>query len=267
MMRLLSRLNAVLYQPFPTHWPEYAPKDMVADWLESYAANQHLSVWTKSTFADRPRYNAEKGIWHVTVNRNGKPVQLRPKHIVLATGTLGAPRVPDIPRKDDFSGTVLHAAQFVDAAPFVGKHVVVVGAGNSSIDICQDLAIGGVASVTMVQRSQTNVVSRGSVKEDMTHTWLPGQPVEVGDFKFSAIPFGFSKEVNQSRPGYLWEREKELHDKLRKGGLKLYLGPEGEGQYLMVFERAGGEFMSQNLYHGCSDASFQATVGFLSPSL
>ena len=227
---------------------------MVANWLESYATNQHLTVWTKSTFADRPRYDAEQGVWHVTVDRDGTLVQLHPKHIALATGTLGAPRIPDIPGKDGFSGTVMHAAQFVDAAPFVGKHVVVVGAGNSSIDICQDLATGGVASVTMVQRSQTCVVSRSSVNEDMRHIWLPGQPVEAGDFKFSALPFGFFKEINQSRPDYLWEREKELHDKLRQGGLKLYQGPEGEGQFIMIFDRAGGEFISQNSYYGRSDA-------------
>lgn len=238
----------MLYQPFPSHWPEYAPRDKVADWFESYAINQHLTIWTKSTFAAQPRYDESEGVWHVVVDRDGKNVTLRPKHIVLATGGLGAPRMPELPDRASFSGVVLHAAEFVEPAPFAGKRVIVVGAGNSSIDICQDLATGGAASVTMIQRSQTCVVSRSSVKQDMRHVWLPGEPVAVGDFKASAQPLGFLKEIAQSMPEVLWAREKVLHDKLRKGGLKLYLGPEGEGQFLMVFERGGGKLWATSQF-------------------
>ena len=32
-----------------------------------------------------------------------------------------------------------------------------------------------------------------------------------------------------------------LHTKLRKGGLALNIGPDGEGQFLLVFERGGGK--------------------------
>lgn len=231
----------MLYQAFPSHWPEYAPRDKVADWFESYAINQHLTIWTNSTFASQPRYDEFEGVWHVVVDRDGKNVTLRPKHIVLAIGGSGVPLMPDLPGRASFAGVVLHAAEFVEAAPFAGKRAIVVGAGNSSIDICQDLATGGAASVTMVQRSQTCVVARGTVKQDMRHNWLPNEPVAVGDFKFSAQPLGFFKETAQSMPDMLWAREKELHEKLRKGGLKLYLGLEGEGQFLMVFERGGGK--------------------------
>ncbi|EKM52189.1 uncharacterized protein PHACADRAFT_212761 [Phanerochaete carnosa HHB-10118-sp] len=234
-----------LYQPYPSNWPEYAPRDKVADWFESYAVKQHLTIWTKSALATQPRYDESEGVWHIAVDRDGKTVMLRPKHIVLATGIHGVPRVPDLPDRASFAGAVLHAAQFVEPGPFAGQSVIVVGAGNSAIDICQDLATSGAASVTMVQRSQTCVVSRSSVKEDMRHIWLPGEPVAVGDFKLSAQPLGFFKAMAQSMPEVLWAREKELHEKLRKGGLELYQGPEGEGQLLLVFERGGGFWLDK----------------------
>ncbi|GJE96957.1 NAD(P)/FAD-dependent oxidoreductase [Phanerochaete sordida] len=237
--------SPMLYQPFPSHWPVYAPRDKVADWFETYAVNQHLSVWKKSTFADRPRYDEAEGAWRVVVDHAGKLVELRPKHIVLATGTLGAPRMPDLPGRSNFQGVVMHAADFIEPAPFVGKRVVAVGAGNSSIDVCQDLATGGAASVTMVQRSQTVVVSRSSVREDLSRFWRPGEPVEVGDFKYSALPLGYFKEVNQSMTDTLWARETVLHEKLRKGGLKLHQGPENEGQFLMYFSRSGGYWLDK----------------------
>lgn len=70
---------------------------------------------------------------------------------------------------------------------------------------------------------------------------MPGNPVEVGDFKFASSPLGLQKKVMQGMQALLWDEEKELHEKLRKGGIKLNMGPEGQGQFLLVFERAGGK--------------------------
>lgn len=240
--RAVTRSIAVLYQPFPSNWPTYTPRDKVANWLESYAVNQHLVCWLNSTFSGRPRYDSTRKVWDVVIDRGGTQVHLYPAHIVLATGALGAPFVPSLPNRSEYPGIVFHAADFVNAEPLKGKRVAVVGAGNTSIDICQDLAVGGAASVTMVQRSSTCVVSRSSVKEDMeTHVWKPGQPIEVGDLKFSSQSLGWLKEVNMGMQEAQWAKEKELHDKLRKGGLSLHLGPEGQGQFSLVFERGGGE--------------------------
>ena len=120
--------------------------------------------------------------------------------------------------------------------------VVVIGAGNSSIDICQDLALGGVRSVTMVQRSSSAVMSRKCGKEDLETIFLPDQPAVVGDVKWAAIPLGFRRETMINSQEEQWAREKELNDKLRRAGLKLNLGEDGEGVLLLIFERAGGKF-------------------------
>ncbi|GJF00330.1 NAD(P)/FAD-dependent oxidoreductase [Phanerochaete sordida] len=240
-----SSYCAMPYQPYPSHWPEYAPKDIIADFLESYAVQQHLTIWTKSTLAGRPRYDDVDRVWHVVVDRDGTQMDLRPRHIVLATGLWAGPRMPELPGRELFAGEVLHTSNFSSAAPFAGKRVVVVGAGNSSIDICQDLATGGAASVTMVQRSQSCVVSRSSVRQELLFNWPVDEPVEVGDFRFAAQPLGFFKQLNQSMPDVLWAREKTMHDKLRKGGIKLWLGPENEGQMIVVFGRGGGYWLDK----------------------
>ena len=41
-----------------------------------------------------------------------------------------------------------------------------------------------------------------------------------------------------------WAAHKELHDKLRQGGVLFDLGPEGQGVYPLVFERLGGESLA-----------------------
>ena len=186
--------SLVLYQPYPSSWPEFTPRDKFASWLDAYAVDQNIVIWTKSVPTGKPQYDPVRKVWDVVVDHDGVPVELRPAHIVLATGVLGDPHVPMLPGKEMFDGIVLHSSQFVDARPFVGKDVVVIGAGNSSIDICQDLALGGVRSVTMVQRSSSAVMSRKCMKEDLESTFSPDQPAEVGDIKWASIGLGFRRE-------------------------------------------------------------------------
>ena len=212
----------------------------MAAWLESYAVNQDLVVWMKSQPVCPPTYDPEKKLWTVTVDHDGEEVVLHPAHIVVATGFLAGPRTPELPGRDLFGGVTIHSVQFKGPKEFEGKDVVVVGAGNTGIDVCQDLTVGGAKSVTMIQRSSTCVVSRANVGKELAEAWPPGVPVEVGDFKFASVPLGFIKKMMISHQSETWAAEQELHAKLKKGGLNLNIGPDGQGQFLLVFERGGG---------------------------
>ena len=213
---------------------------MVADWLESYATNQRIVHWTNSTLSGKPKYDLSHGAWEVSVDRNGTIVHLQPSHIVIATGALNAPYMPSLPGRSRFSGPVLHSSSFDNASAFKGKRVIVVGAGNSSIDVCQDLATSGVASVTMVQRGVTIVVSRQSVTVWMKNVWASGEALATGDFKWLATPLGHAKQVAPSRNNQL---EEELQEKLRKGGLKLSPMSRGIDALTLYHERGGGMFL------------------------
>ena len=230
----------MLYQPFPSNWPYYTPRDKLADWFEFYAINQNLLYWTNSTIVGRPEYDATRRVWKVTVQRGDYTVYLEPAHIVMASGVLGGPYIPEFANREQFTGTVIHTTQYMTATPFSGKRVVVIGAGNTAIDVCQDLVAANAQSVTMVQRSATCVVSRSNVGRHMDQMWEPGVDVSVGDLKNASTPLGFVKQQMIKHQAEQWAEEEELHAKLRKSGLKLTLGPEGAGQLIMVWERFGG---------------------------
>ena len=119
--------------------------------------------------------------------------------------------------------------------------VLVVGAGNTAIDICQDLATQEPGSVTMVQRSSTCVVSRSHVRQTLEHLWQPGVPTEICDLKVGSIPIGFMKKTLIAQQAQALESENVLHDKLKKAGIALNMGREGAGQPILIYERAGGE--------------------------
>lgn len=230
----------MLYQSYPTNWPEFTPRDRLGDWLELYVTMQDLVVWTSAEMKGRPTYSTETNDWDVTIFREGFEVKLRPAHIVLATGTLGERNIPDVPDIELFQGQVLHSQDYMGGAPYAGQRTVIIGAGNSSIDVCQDLVLNGAGSVTMIQRSSTCVMSREYIARRQRAVFPENVPMEVSDFKAASMPFGLLKKLNIADQQAAWEEDKELHDKLRKGGVKLNMGPEGEGLYLLVMERGGG---------------------------
>ncbi|KAM5545582.1 hypothetical protein V8D89_000620 [Ganoderma adspersum] len=237
---IVGAAQTVLYQPFPSNWPEFTPRDKFADWLEHYASIQDLIVWTNSELQPRPTYNTKDQRWDVTIVRNGVEVKLRPSHIILATGTLGRPLIPDVLGMEGFQGRVLHSSRFPGGTPFAGQHAVVVGAGNSSIDVCQDLALRGAASVTMVQRSASCVMSRDFAWAFLQTLYPDDVPLEVSDFKVASAGMALRKRLAIEGQAQVWEANRELHEKLRRGGVNVNLGPEGEGIYPLVYERLGG---------------------------
>jgi putative flavoprotein involved in K+ transport len=93
----------------------------------------------------------------VVVEREGKQVILRPKHLVLATGMSGFPETPRFSGAEKFKGVQRHSSQHPGGEGFGGKRCVVIGSNNSAHDIAADLWEHG-ADVTMVQRSSTAVV-------------------------------------------------------------------------------------------------------------
>lgn len=72
--------------------------------------------------------------------------------VINATGTWGAPNLPWYPGIETFAGRQVHVAQYVSAAEFAGRHVVVVGGGISAVQLVEE--ISRVAATTWVTRRE-----------------------------------------------------------------------------------------------------------------
>ncbi|KAF9806313.1 hypothetical protein IEO21_08719 [Rhodonia placenta] len=237
------------YHPFPEKWPEYAPREKMGAWLEQYADTQDIVVWTRSKLLPGARYDSASGRWTVIVDRAGTLVQLHPAHVVCAVGSTGPPRMPLIPDRPRFAGEVMHSSAYPGGSAYTGKHVVVVGACQSASDICQDLAFRG-AYVTMIQRSSTCVVTIKTAADDERACFPDGVPTDLCDLKFHSLPMGLRRRLSEEDADLNWERERELHAKLRKGGLKLNMGRNGSGHVFLIYERLGGWDLGLSDYIG-----------------
>lgn len=79
------------------------------------------------------------------------------------------PHWPDLPGLETYTGTLLHAADYRTPEPFDGQRVVVVGAGNSAVQIAAELA--GRVRVTLAARHPVRFARRRTLGRDL-HWWL-----------------------------------------------------------------------------------------------
>ncbi|GFF26975.1 probable indole-3-pyruvate monooxygenase YUCCA3 [Aspergillus lentulus] len=240
------------YLPFPRNWPQFTPKDKLADWFEAYASIMELNVWLK-TRVKSAAYDDAKAQWSVTVVRGdtGSERVLHPRHIVWCTGHSGEPKIPTFPGQAQFKGTVYHGSQHHDASDYdvKGKKVVVVGTGNSGHDIAQNFYENG-ADVTMLQRSGTYVITaaKGVL---MQHEGLHeenGPSTEEADIISESLPYPvkFALDVHFTKRAY--KAEKDILDGLTAAGFELDVGVDGAGISRAYMTRGGGYYIDV----GCS---------------
>ncbi|HME79701.1 MAG TPA: NAD(P)/FAD-dependent oxidoreductase [Mycobacterium sp.] len=87
--------------------------------------------------------------WRLTTN-DGE--NLDADFVVLATGFLHRPRVPDIAGMSDFAGQLVHSARWSDDISVAGKRIAVVGNGSTGVQLIS--AVAGVAAhATLFQRT------------------------------------------------------------------------------------------------------------------
>ena len=255
------------YLPFPDHWPVFTPKDKMGDWLEMYARVMELNVWT-STRCLSASWEAATETWAVRVDRNGRSLELHPRHLVLATGMSGRPNVPQLPGAEAFAGRIVHSSAFDGGEAWRDRHCVVLGANNSAHDIAADLVEHGAASVTMVQRSSTIVATSEALME---HAWgrlyseqalEAGITTEIADLSVASIPLRLLPSFQQPVYAAIRERDKALYEGLDRAGFRHDFGEDGAGIHAAYLRRGAGYYIDV----GASQLVIDGAIRLKSPA-
>ncbi|KAA0094154.1 NAD(P)/FAD-dependent oxidoreductase [Mycolicibacterium sp. P1-18] len=141
-------------RPYPTGTPLYPTRDQVVSHLEQHAGERGIEL-RLNTPVERVVRRKPTG-WGVLTPAG----IVGAAHVVVATGFLHTPVLPDWPGSASFPGVVLHSSAYRNPRPFAGKRVLVVGAGSSGMEIAHDLATGGAAKVWLSIRTPPNVMPR-----------------------------------------------------------------------------------------------------------
>jgi putative flavoprotein involved in K+ transport len=235
------------YLPFPDHWPVFAPKDKIGDWLEMYTKVMELNYWG-STVCQKAHFDEATQTWAVHVVRDGKPVTLRPKELVFAMGVSGHPYMPSIQGAANFQGEQHHSSQHPGPEAYKGKQCVVLGSNNSAHDICAALWEHG-ADVTMVQRSSTHIAPSESLMELALGGLYSDAAVKSGvhtdmaDLIFASIPYKIMAPMQVPVYDEMKKREADLYSRLEKAGFMLDFGADGSGLFMKYLRRGSGYYI------------------------
>jgi cation diffusion facilitator CzcD-associated flavoprotein CzcO len=131
--------------PMPDSWPDYPGHELILEYIEAYARHhdleEHVTFGATVTRA-RPVGDASRADgpeWSVTwADASGSERTERFAALIVATGVTWHPRMPDIP--GTFDGEIRHSRSYRSPDEFRGRRVLVVGGGNSGVDIACDAA-------------------------------------------------------------------------------------------------------------------------------
>ena len=150
------RMSSLPGHGFPSDTPVFIPRARFLAYLRDYAdvcAVQVRTGWRVD--GAEPVADADGARWRV----RGTGGELRARALVFATGIAASPRRPSLLGEAEFGGEILHSSDYRRPDAYVGKRVLVVGAGNSGGEIASELA-GAGATVGVAVRSGANVVPR-----------------------------------------------------------------------------------------------------------
>lgn len=157
-----ARYSALPGMPFPGDPDRYPHRDEVIDYLAAYAQELDADIRT-GHYVRTIEHHHGNFTAHLADGR-----KLHARTVVAATGGFTNPYRPALPGLEGFTGTVIHAADYQRPEPFTGQRVLVVGGGNSAVQIATELAED--ARVTLTTRGRLHFSPQRPFGRDL-HFW------------------------------------------------------------------------------------------------
>jgi cation diffusion facilitator CzcD-associated flavoprotein CzcO len=124
--------------PMPKDYPDFPSHRQVLAYFTDYARAFQLAPHIRlGSHVERCTLDGD-GRWTVRVIANGETREERFDSLLVCSGHHREPFVPPYP--GTFTGKIIHSSTYKRPDPFRGQRVLVVGAGNSAIDIAVDVA-------------------------------------------------------------------------------------------------------------------------------
>lgn len=200
------------------HWTEhYATQPEILSYLHHVAMRFDLrrdisfaTTVTGATF-DEPVQR-----WTVTTDRGDS---ISAQHCIMATGSLSATRLPDLPGIANFTGEICHTGAWPrHEVEFAGKRVGIIGTGSSGVQAVPMVA-REAATLTVFQRTPNFVVParNGPIAAERLHDWQQN----FRDFRARAKQVGTLYEFSTTAAAAVSakDRARELQRRWDKGGV------------------------------------------------
>lgn len=219
--------------PVPADWPDFPHHAQLHQYFKDYVDHFGLrETITFRTAVDKARRNAD-GLWEVRLSTGETRLY---DVLFVCNGHHWSPRIPFYP--GEFDGAAFHSHAYSDPFDPVdmrGKNVVVVGMGNSAMDIASELSQRPIAKTLWVSaRRGVWVLPK----------YMNGKPADK-----SAMPPWMPRKLGRA-----------LARKVIKkaiGAMEDYGLPKPDHEPLEAHPSVSGEFLTRA---GCGDIKFKPPI-------
>jgi cation diffusion facilitator CzcD-associated flavoprotein CzcO len=175
--------------PMPDRYPDYPHHTHIFEWLcdyaDAFALRDHMRFNTRVTRAQR----GAQGGWRITLADGTEEAF---DALLVCNGHHWSPRFAEFP--GTFDGPQIHSHDYVDPGEpldLYGKRVLVIGIGNSAVDIVSELGRKTVADVAFIStRSGAYVVPK----------YLFGKPADQIVKTNPRLPLGLQRRMGRILP-------------------------------------------------------------------
>ncbi|XP_047087763.1 probable indole-3-pyruvate monooxygenase YUCCA10 [Lolium rigidum] len=167
-LHLAKEFCELPHMSYPADAPTYIPKALFVKYVDDYI--ECFNIKPKYlTSVESSTYDSEKKVWSIVAHdlAECKRINFTAKFLVVASGENSAENIPVIPGLQNFPGETIHSSRYKSGKSFSGKSVLVIGSGNSGMEIAYDLASHGV-NTSIVIRSPIHVMTKELIRLGMT---------------------------------------------------------------------------------------------------
>ncbi|XP_038678416.1 probable indole-3-pyruvate monooxygenase YUCCA11 [Tripterygium wilfordii] len=207
-LHLGKQFCALPHMPFPSNLPEFVPRKDFINYLDEYSSRFNINPrYNRSV--ESASYDERMKKWRVLVKNSASHVNevYLARFLVAATGENSEGLIPNVHGLDSFEGKYMHSNQYANGMELRGKDVLVVGCGNSGMEIAYDLYNWG-ANTSIVVRSPVHIVTKEIVFGAMLlQSSLPLTMIDSITVKLSKLAFGdiskYGFQMPKEGPFYL----------------------------------------------------------------
>ncbi|XP_012569527.1 probable indole-3-pyruvate monooxygenase YUCCA10 isoform X2 [Cicer arietinum] len=159
-LHLRKQVCELPHFPFPSSYPHYVPKKQFIEYLDNYIKHFNITpLYNRAVELAEYNDDDEKCRVKVENKSSGDVEEYSGRFLIVASGETAEPFVPQVVGLESFKGKVIHSTRYKNGKEFHDEHVLVVGSGNSGMEIALDLA-NFAAKPSIIVRSPVHVLSR-----------------------------------------------------------------------------------------------------------
>ncbi|KAA8546497.1 hypothetical protein F0562_002764 [Nyssa sinensis] len=166
-LHLAKRYCNLPHMPFPPGTPTFVSRSGFILYVDNYASHFNINPLYRRS-VESASYDEVAGKWRI-VAKNMVSDLLEVyvgKFLVVSTGENSEGFIPKVPGLDSFGGEFMHSCRYENGMRFSEKDVLVVGSGNSGMEIAYDLSNWG-ARASIVVRNPVHALTKELVQLGM----------------------------------------------------------------------------------------------------